>query len=185
MSHHDPWADIRADAEHYGTLLRWVRDRNNVTQHDLCATASCLTEPVVSQIEHGTRIPDEAQSTALTDWLLQVADSDDLARFGLGQPKTVTGTSARHSDPAASHDTVRSIAGDKSMHDTIVAWADSRPPGQRWWTVTDLWEHLDRRWQRNVLARSVGLMARDGTLVEHVVPAPPNHRGRRLKRYSR
>jgi hypothetical protein len=73
---------------------------------------------------------------------------------------------ARRSDPTSSHITVASIAKDGTMRADLLTAARSLPGP---FNDTELWERVElqtqRRWQRNVVARTRDLMERDGIFV--------------------
>lgn len=76
---------------------------------------------------------------------------------------TMTDAHARHSDPLSSDFTVKSIAADVRGRELVlqVAATFTGP-----WCDTELWEATERltgrRHQRNVIARTRGLMEADG-----------------------
>ena len=73
---------------------------------------------------------------------------------------------ARRSDPASSDRTVRSIAKDGSLRAEV--WAAARSFFGARFTDTELRDRLEsrtaRRWERNVVARTRGLLELDGKI---------------------
>ena len=143
----------------YGQRLKEAREAARLDRV-MVAAAVRVDAPRYGRIEHGEIVPTVLEADRLADLF------PDLAPV----------PSARWSDVEQSHDTVRSIAGDRPLADRIIDYARSRTGPtvivnnpitptvtDRMFDDQDLTEYLGG--QRNVIARARGLLEQSGQLV--------------------